>query len=61
MKAAKKDNEDEYRNIFDEFNSVRNNNSLAHDNQLLNPDEAKYVFDNITLLLRFINKIESAK
>ena len=44
--------------ILEKFNSVRNNNSFAHDNPLLNQDEAMYIFNIITALLKFIQSIE---
>lgn len=45
--------------IFDKFNDIRNNRSLAHDNELLGHAEARYVFDIVTALLRFIKAVES--
>lgn len=47
--------------IFDRFNDVRNNRSLAHDNDILAHAEARYVFDVITALLRFVRSIEAGK
>ena len=47
--------------IFDSFNDVRNNESLAHDNDIVNHAEARYIFDSITALLRFIKAIEAEK
>lgn len=44
--------------LFDQFNHVRNNHSLAHDNTLLQNAEARYVFDAIMNLLRFVKAIE---
>jgi hypothetical protein len=45
--------------IFDKFNHVRNNQSLAHDNQLLDAAEARFIYDSITAILRFIKSTES--
>ena len=47
--------------IFQKFNDVRNNRSLAHDNEILAYAEARYVFDSITALLRFIRSIEAGR
>ena len=47
--------------IFESFNDVRNNESLAHDNDIVNHAEARYIFDSITALLRFIKTIEAEK
>ena len=46
-------------NILDAFNDVRNNKSLAHDNPLLNYNEAILIFNNLTNFLNFIKKIEN--
>ena len=48
-------------NIIDAFNDVRNNKSLAHDNPILNYDESILIFNNVSNLIRFIEKIESKK
>lgn len=47
--------------IFERFNDVRNNRSLAHDNQLLGKAEGRYVFETILSLLRFIRALDEAK
>ncbi len=44
--------------IFDRFNYVRNNQSLAHDNELLNYDESLLIYRSITSVLAFIKSIE---
>lgn len=44
--------------ILDAFNDVRNNQSLAHDNELLSYHESTLIFANITSLIRFIRSIE---
>jgi hypothetical protein len=43
--------------IFDKFNHVRNNESLAHDNELLDQAEARFIYDAITAFLRFVKSI----
>jgi hypothetical protein len=45
--------------IFDHFNDVRNNYSLAHDNKLIEPAEARYIFESIVSLLRFLKASEA--
>ena len=45
--------------VFDKFNHVRNNQSLAHDDELLDPAEARFIYDSITAILRFIKSIEA--
>jgi len=45
--------------VFDKFNHVRNNRSFAHDNELLDPAEARFIYDSITALLRFVKTIEA--
>jgi hypothetical protein len=48
-----------YIGIFEKFNYVRNNQSLAHDNELLDPAEARFIFDAIAAFLYFIKSIEA--
>jgi hypothetical protein len=45
--------------IFDKFNHVRNNQSLAHDNELLDQAEARFIYDSVCAILRFIKNIEA--
>lgn len=47
--------------IFELFNSTRNNHSLAHDNVLVSQAEARFIFDAVVNLLRFVKAIEGAK
>lgn len=42
-----------------ELNDIRNNKSLAHDNELINQDEARYIFNSITNVLQFIDGLEN--
>lgn len=44
--------------VMEAFNDVRNNQSFAHDNQLLSHNESLLIFNNIANLLRFIKSIE---
>lgn len=43
---------------FELFNNIRNNESLAHDNVLVAPSEARFIFDAVVNLLRFLKSIE---
>jgi hypothetical protein len=47
--------------IFDKFNQVRNNQSLAHDNDLLHKAEARFIFDSVSAVLRFIKSVDTAR
>lgn len=47
--------------IFEQFNDVRNNQSFAHDNHLIDKAEARFIFDAITAILRFVKTIEAEK
>lgn len=45
--------------IFEAMNPVRNDQSLAHDNEtLVGTDEARFIFDSITAFLRFSKSID---
>lgn len=44
--------------VFESFNTVRNEQSLAHDNQVLNYDECLLIFGHVTSLVRFIQALE---
>lgn len=43
------------------FNSVRNDRSFAHDNDLLPKDEARLAFDAVTAMLRFLRSVEAGR
>jgi hypothetical protein len=47
--------------VFDKFNDVRNNHSFAHDNNLVDKAESRFIFDVIISILRFVNTIEAEK
>jgi hypothetical protein len=44
---------------FSDFNYIRNNKSLAHDNQTLNDQEAMLLFNIVASTIRFIESIEA--
>ena len=43
---------------FELFNNIRNNESLAHDNILVENAEARFIFDGVVNLMRFLKSIE---
>lgn len=47
-----------YVKLLDEFNDVRNNESLAHDNDLIKENEALLILNSIANLIRFVDQIE---
>lgn len=44
--------------VLEHFNSVRNNQTFAHDNLIVNSDEAVLICDNICSLIKFIQALE---
>lgn len=44
---------------FEAFNKVRNDASFAHDNEILSPAEAHFIFDGVVNLLRFVKALET--
>jgi glutamyl/glutaminyl-tRNA synthetase len=40
------------------FNRVRNDQSFAHDNQVLNYDESLFIFNHVTSAVRFVEALE---
>lgn len=44
--------------IFEAFNDVRNNQSFAHDNKILNYDESVLIANNVFSTIKFIETIE---
>lgn len=47
--------------VFDKFNHVRNNASLAHDNDLVDKAEARFIFDSVSVFLRFIKSVDAVR
>jgi hypothetical protein len=45
--------------VMDAFNDVRNNRSLAHDNEMLSRDEALLIFNHVTNVIRFVQSVEA--
>lgn len=46
--------------VLEAFNDVRNNKSLAHDNEVLNPNESLLIFNNVTSVIRFLWALEQS-
>lgn len=44
--------------VFEAFNKVRNSQSFAHDNAILNYNESMLIFKNISSIIEFIASIE---
>ncbi len=44
--------------VLEAFNDVRNNKSLAHDNEILNEAESLLIFNNVTSAIRFMWTLE---
>jgi hypothetical protein len=44
--------------VLEAFNGVRNNQSFAHDNPVLNYNESVLIFDNISNTIKFIESVE---
>ncbi|MEG4580333.1 abortive infection family protein [Microcoleus sp. MON1_C5] len=47
--------------ILEDFNHVRNHQSLAHDNPILNYHESVLIFTNVSSAIKFIEAIEAEK
>jgi hypothetical protein len=44
--------------MFEKFNSIRNNESLAHDNDLIDPKQARFIFESVLCVLKFMKSID---
>ena len=48
--------------VLDEFNYVRNNQTLAHDNpQLINKGEAYFIYQSVAASVRFLRSFEEGR
>lgn len=47
--------------VLEAFNDVRNNQSLAHDNPILNHDESLLIFNHVASSVRFIRTLEDRR
>jgi len=44
--------------LLESFNDLRNNHSLAHDNEILGPAEARFIFSSISAILVLVRALE---
>ena len=47
--------------VLEAFNDVRNNQSFAHDNPILNYEESLLIFNHVAASIRFIKAVEARK
>jgi len=47
--------------ILEAFNEVRNNQSFAHDNTILNYNESMLIFNNVASAIKFLQSIETSE
>lgn len=47
--------------LLESFNDLRNNHSLAHDNKILEPVEARFVFSSINAMLVMLRAVEAGR
>jgi hypothetical protein len=47
--------------IFQSYNDVRNAHSFAHDTTVVEKEEARFIFETVVSMLRFVRSVEAAK
>lgn len=47
--------------LLESFSDIRNNRSLAHNNEILEPVEARFIFSSISAMLVMLRALESAR
>ena len=47
--------------LLESFNDLRNKHSLAHDNEILKPIEARFIFSSVSAMLVMLRALESAR
>jgi len=47
--------------VFEQFNHVRNDRTFAHDNDILDDAEARFIFEGVSAFLRFLKTVDSAR
>ena len=47
--------------IFQSYNDVRNNASFAHENEVVNKDEGRFIFETVISMLRFVRAVETSR
>ena len=50
-----------FTSLLESFNDLRNNHSLAHDNEILKPVEARFIFSSVSAMLVMLRALESAR
>lgn len=45
--------------VFGLYQGIRNNESFAHDNEIVDAAEARFIFDSVHAILRFLKSIEA--
>jgi hypothetical protein len=47
--------------VFQSYNDVRNFHSFAHDTTIVEKEEARFIFETVVSMLRFVRSVEAAK
>jgi hypothetical protein len=47
--------------LLESFNDIRNSRSLAHDNEILEPFEARFIFSSVSAMLVMLRALESSR
>jgi hypothetical protein len=47
--------------VFEKFNHVRNDRTFAHDNDILDEAEARFIFEGVSAFLRFVKAVDGAR
>ena len=47
--------------IFQSYNDIRNSHSFAHDNIVVEKEEARFIFETVVSMLRFVRSVEAGK
>ena len=47
--------------VFEQFNHVRNDRTFAHDNDILDDAEARFIFEGVSAFLRFLKTVDSSR
>ena len=50
-----------FTSLLESFNDLRNNHSLAHDNEILQPVEARFIFTTVNAMLVLLRAIEGSR
>jgi hypothetical protein len=45
--------------VFEKFNHVRNDRTFAHDNDILDEAEARFIFEGVSAFLRFVKTVDA--